>query len=515
MTEKSPTKPAEGVSATLAVMDALIARADGAWGVRELAEHLGMSRTTTNRVLSQLSEEGLATKTADSSYAVGPRLSVLSSVLHRLYPVLDRGRAALDAIRRKTGGTVFMSVQAASGQSCFIALESESETPVRYRISPGDVLTTHAGAAGLTILAQLDESRWPDEVREFTKKTLVARDARNDFLRRVRSEGFAVSVEQHIKGAAGVAVPFAFGPTLKASVSVTRPVWEFQEDSVPEIVAALRENLEPLEKAAALAYKSAQRKKLVDSSEAARAASQVERVNQLLTFLVSHPCHPLTLKEVGWVVGAGSYAVTSLAEAAEQHGILCRGPDGSLYIGPTLFRWSATVGPAHSPKDLALGEMKHLSTMTGETVGLALLAENSRRLRMVQSVPGTNRIQYILDTPVDIPLHAGAAGKAVLAFAPQWLDEIELVPDAQQREIGVEELRAVLADVRAKGYAVAEGERIPQAFGVAAPIIVDGKIAGSITVTIPRYRVDRAKVGKIAEQVRQAANNLSRLFSIT
>jgi DNA-binding IclR family transcriptional regulator len=368
-----------------------------------------------------------------------------------------------------------MSVQSVDGHNCFVVLESESETPVRYRITPGDILPTSAGAAGMSILSQLDENIWPEEVPVFTKLTLVSHRERNDFLRRVKEQGFVVSVDQHFEGAAGIAIPFSFSPVLKGSVSVSLPSWEFKEERVSKVVAALRDKLRKLQKVIGNTHDLASREALPTPSGVERAITQVERVNQLLTFLAGHPYHPLTLKEVGWIVGAGSFAITSLAEAAEQHGIICRNKDGRLYIGPTLFRWSAIIGPDHSPADLALSEMRRLSNLTGETVGLALLVGYSHRLRMVQSVPGAGRIQYVLDAAIDIPLHWGAAGKVVLAFVPEWLDEIDLVPDAQGRTVDIEDLRTLLADIRANGFVTAEGERISQAFGVAAPVFMDGK----------------------------------------
>ena len=109
----------------------------------------------------------------------------------------------------------------------------------------------------------------------------------------------------------------------------------------------------------------------------------------------------------------------------------------------------------------------------------------------------------MLDAPVGIPLHLGAAGKAVLAFAPEWLDEIDMHNDAQGRKVKVSELRKTLAAIRTTEFAIAEGERIPGAFGVAAPVFIDGKIAGSLTVTTPRYGVDRSRIPEVAEQVKK------------
>lgn len=136
----------------------------------------------------------------------------------------------LDTIRHRTGGTVFISVQAVDGQSCFVVQESESETAVRYRIAPGNILPTYAGAAGQAILSQLDEGLWPDQVHVFTDKTLTSRNKRNDLLRLVRKQKFSVSIGQHIEGAAGIAAPFRFSPALMGSVSVSRPAWEFKEE---------------------------------------------------------------------------------------------------------------------------------------------------------------------------------------------------------------------------------------------------------------------------------------------
>lgn len=514
MTQQQKNKAAEGVSTALTILDTLVSNTDRSWGVRELAEHLQMSRTTANRVLVQMCHEGLASQAVDSSYTVGPRLGVLSSTLYRLHPILSRGNEILDAIRHRTGGTVFMSVQAVDGQSCFVVQESESETAVRYRIEPGNILPTYAGAAGQAILSQLDEALWPDQVRAFTDRTVISSKERLDLLRAVRRKKFAVSIGQHIKGAAGVAVPFRFSPALFGSVSVSRPDWEFKEEQVANVVSELKAQLSLIESEANNCFQRAVDEELVIRSDVVRAGSQVERVNQLLTFLASHPCHPLTLADIGLIVGAGNYAISSLVEAAEQHGVICRCQDGNLFIGPTLLRWLASVDSSLAPEALALGELRELSTLTGETVGLALLLQDPRQLRMVKSVPGKGRIQYVLDAPVSIPLHLGAAGKAVLAFAPEWLDEIDIHNDAQGRKVKVTELRKVLAEIRANGFATAEGERIPEAFGVAAPVFVNGKIAGSLTVTTPRYRVDRSRIPEVAEQVKKAASNLSRLLSI-
>nr|GFD25251.1 hypothetical protein [Tanacetum cinerariifolium] len=64
------------------VIDALVLRAGAEpWGVRELAAKLGESRSTINRILLTLVEQGFALEAGAGKYIVGPRVSVLTNAL--------------------------------------------------------------------------------------------------------------------------------------------------------------------------------------------------------------------------------------------------------------------------------------------------------------------------------------------------------------------------------------------------------------------------------------------------
>ena len=88
-------------------------------------------------------------------------------------------------------------------------------------------------------------------------------------------------------------------------------------------------------------------------------------------------------------------------------------------------------------------------------------------------------------TGVEIPLYAGAAGKAILAFAPSEIVEQQvLVPINPKTITNPDELRQQLEQIRENGWATGEGERIPDAYGVAAPIFT----AGTVTRPVVRLR---------------------------
>ncbi len=73
------TEAVAGNDRIIAVLDALITRPAGdGWGVRELADAVGASRSTVNRILQGLAERGLARVDGNATYFVGPRLRVLA-----------------------------------------------------------------------------------------------------------------------------------------------------------------------------------------------------------------------------------------------------------------------------------------------------------------------------------------------------------------------------------------------------------------------------------------------------
>ena len=76
---------------------------------------------------------------------------------------------------------------------------------------------------------------------------------------------------------------------------------------------------------------------------------------------------------------------------------------------------------------------------------------------------GNTPLKYGLATGVEIPLYAGAAGKAILAFCPPRKSSISRfpVPLNPNTITNPDELRRQLDQIRENGWATGDGERIP------------------------------------------------------
>jgi DNA-binding IclR family transcriptional regulator len=74
--------------------------------------------------------------------------------------------------------------------------------------------------------------------------------------------------------------------------------------------------------------------------------------------------------------------------------------------------------------------------------------------------------------------------------------------------------REDLQQIRETGWAQAEGERVPDAFGLAAPFFADDAVAGSLTFTIPRFRAEKLDVETLATMLTDAARQVTVLLSV-
>ena len=183
----------------VAVLDDLITRhRDEGWGVRELAEAVGLSRSTVNRILQGLAERGLARVDTNATYFVGPRLRVLAKVLHDRHPLLRGAPQVMDELSRAADATVMLAVHGPRPDTAFIALLSQQPGPIRYHLEPGMELPLHAGAAGRAILSEVGIDVLTADLTRYSDDTIVDPAMLDEALQIAREAGYVISIGQHI-----------------------------------------------------------------------------------------------------------------------------------------------------------------------------------------------------------------------------------------------------------------------------------------------------------------------------
>lgn len=107
------------------------------------------------------------------------------------------------------------------------------------------------------------------------------------------------------------------------------------------------------------------------------------------------------------------------------------------------------------------------------------------------------------------PFTTTSAGKAMLAHLPsEEVDEIlENELNTLENDVAESELRAELEEIRERGFALHDGEYTPKVRGVATPVVDNGTVRGSLSVTGPKNRItDEAFRSEIPDKLMHLSN---------
>jgi DNA-binding IclR family transcriptional regulator len=156
---------------------------------------------------------------------------------------------------------------------------------------------------------------------------------------------------------------------------------------------------------------------------------------------------------------------------------------------------------------------ERLAQRTGEAVRVGVL--HGASVVVVHHVFRPDAAFAVLEVGAQLPAHASALGKAMLAHAPQqMLDELvaEALPRLTNKTLTASALAAELAEVRERGLARERDEAVLGESSLAAPIADhSGHAVGAIGVVGETRRIlPRGPAKGLPEAVGDAARSVSR-----
>jgi DNA-binding IclR family transcriptional regulator len=147
-----------------------------------------------------------------------------------------------------------------------------------------------------------------------------------------------------------------------------------------------------------------------------------------------------------------------------------------------------------------------LADETGETavivrrIGLAAVC--------LHEIPSGQALRVTIPAQTSLPLHGGALGKALLAFAPPEILEEVLGMENGSGQVDADRLRADLADVVTTGVARSVGEGLSGAVAIAVPIFREDGIVAAVGVVGPESRCGLAWRTRVARLLPAAASSI-------
>ena len=246
---------------------------------------------------------------------------------------------------------------------------------------------------------------------------------------------------------------------------------------------------------------------------------QVRSVTRALTLLrtLANSANGMSLSETALAAGlAASTAHRILTTLESEHFVRFDQTDNLWRIGVDAFTTGAAFLRTRDVIGLTRPYLRRLMEQTGETANVFL--ETGGEVICMEQVESRHSMRSITRVGGKARMHCSGAGKAMLAFMTDEAKDKILSLHGLPRETSNTitdraALECTLRQVRARGFAVDDGENSEGTRCVAAPVLNEtGLPAAAISVSGPAARIDDAKLSHLGAIISDIAGEVTRSF---
>jgi DNA-binding IclR family transcriptional regulator len=243
----------------------------------------------------------------------------------------------------------------------------------------------------------------------------------------------------------------------------------------------------------------------------------VDRAARILKVLASGP-RRLGVSEIADRLGLTRPTVHGLLQTLQAHGFVEQHRDSDKYqLGAGLLQLGNSYLDLNELRARSLVYAERLATRADAAVRVGVM--HGGNVVIVHHVFRPDTTLQILEVGAELPLHASALGKAMLAFSPQHGTDLlaEPLPRLTSRTLTPSALREELKDIRERGFAREKDEAILGESSIASPIFDhSGHAIGAIGVVGDTERImPRGPAKQLAPAVAEAARGISRELGAT
>ena len=238
----------------------------------------------------------------------------------------------------------------------------------------------------------------------------------------------------------------------------------------------------------------------------------IDRAAKILRTLASGP-RRLGVTELATRLDLAVPTVHGLLQTLQANGFVEQDRDSGKYqLGAGLLQLGNSYLDLNELRGRSLVHAERLAARADAAVRVGVMHGPS--VIVVHHVFRPDATLQILEVGAQLPVHASALGKAILAFTPAAVDDLtaEPLPKLTGRTLGERELRAEFATIRERGVARERDEAVLGESSVAGPIFDHlGHAVGAIGVVGDTERLIPRTVAKgLAPAVTEAARGVSR-----
>jgi DNA-binding IclR family transcriptional regulator len=190
--------------------DVLSALSAGPLGVTDLADRVGLPKSTVARLLDTLGADAAVEQlAADGRYRLGPAIAALAAAARGGTDLATVARPFLEELATSVGEAAGLSVPEGFAVRYIIQVDVSHE--VRVRDWTGTKAPMHAVSSGHVLLAGLSPAKLrailPPTLERLTPRTITDPGELRRHLRQVRRQGYAWVRDEFADGLSSVAAP--------------------------------------------------------------------------------------------------------------------------------------------------------------------------------------------------------------------------------------------------------------------------------------------------------------------
>ncbi|MCL5771730.1 MAG: IclR family transcriptional regulator [Actinobacteria bacterium] len=195
-------------------------------GLKELSENIGINKSTTYRLLSELNKHGYVDKNNETKkYKLGIKFVEIANHIIQNFKIIDIAAPYIDKINSITKETIHLAQLV--GDEVVYVDKRESLNPIRLHSQIGKTTPWHCTGVGKVILA-FQHKEFQEKIinsikfEKFTEHTITDKNQFIAELDQIKRQGYALDREEHQKNVGCIAVPILDNTNkVFASMSVT------------------------------------------------------------------------------------------------------------------------------------------------------------------------------------------------------------------------------------------------------------------------------------------------------
>jgi DNA-binding IclR family transcriptional regulator len=232
----------------------------------------------------------------------------------------------------------------------------------------------------------------------------------------------------------------------------------------------------------------------------------IDKMMDVLSELERH-AGGVSIRELTATLSLPRTTIYRILNTLRGHEVVRRADDGAYHLGRRLLSLAAHTSTRFSDADLASvcqPFLDRLAAELGEGVKLSIIDEDG--VLVLAAAQGRREYALTVAPGQRMPIHAGAAGKLLLAYqTPEaidfWLSR-PLPAYTNKTITDRKRLRSVLASIKRLGWSQDKGEGAPSIQAYAAPVFSsDGGLAAALSVPFlagtPQSRMEKIKAAAI------------------